>query len=103
MQFVGKNSPNPDLQVHKDDWNNFGPAVGLSWQLPWFGRDKTVLRAGYGINYNGAPRFNGLDTTVGLAPGTNLTPAPVPAVYTNLATVASFFRWQRRSRYNQSH
>jgi hypothetical protein len=89
VQFVGKNSPNPNLQVHKDDWNNFGPAVGLSWQLPWFGAGKTVLRAGYGVNYNGAPRFNGLDTTVGLVPGTNLTPAPVPAVYTNLATVAS--------------
>src|SRR5215475_4048519 len=89
VQFVGKNSPNPNLKVHKDDWNNFGPAVGLSWQLPWFGRGKTVLRAGYGINYNGAPRFNQIDTTVGIVPGTNLTPQPVPTAYTNLATVAN--------------
>ena len=89
VQFVGKNSPNPDLKVHKDDWNNFGPAVGLSWQLPWFGKGKTVLRAGYGINYNGAPRFNQLDTTVGIAPGTNLIPTPMPSTYTNLATVAN--------------
>jgi hypothetical protein len=89
VQFVGKNSPNPDLKVHQDDWNNFGPAVGLSWQVPWLGKGKTVLRAGYGINYNGAPRFNQLDTTVGIAPGTNLTPQPVPSVYTNLATVAN--------------
>jgi hypothetical protein len=89
VQFVGKNSPNPGLKVHQDDWNNFGPGVGLSWQLPWFGKGKTVLRAGYGINYNGAPRFNQIDSTLGIAPGTNLTPQPVPPVYTNLATVAN--------------
>jgi hypothetical protein len=89
VQLVGKNSPNPDLQIHQDDWNNFGPAVGLSWQLPWFGQGKTVLRAGYGVNYNGAPRFNQLDTTVGIAPGTNLIPQPVASTFTNLATVAN--------------
>ncbi|HLH33009.1 MAG TPA: TonB-dependent receptor, partial [Terriglobia bacterium] len=89
VQFVGKNSPNPNLKVHKDDWNNFGPAVGVSWDLPWFGRGKTVLRAGYGVNYNGAPRFNQIDTTLGIAPGTNLAPQPVPTAYTNLSTVAN--------------
>jgi hypothetical protein len=89
VQLVGKNSPHPDLQIHKDDRNNFGPAVGLSWQLPWFGKGKTVLRAGYGVNYNGAPRFNQLDTTVGIAPGTNLIPVPTPPTYTNLANVTS--------------
>ncbi len=95
LQFVGKNSPHPDLKIHKDDWNNFGPAVGLSWQVPWLGKGKTVLRAGYGINYNGAPRFNQLDTTVGLAPGTNLVPQPVPTTYTNLATVANLLPVQK--------
>ena len=94
VQFVGKNSPNPDLQVHKDDWNNFGPAVGLSWQLPWLGQGKTVLRAGYGINYNGAPRFNQLDTTVGLAPGPIWLPAGSHN-YTNLATVANLLPVQK--------
>jgi hypothetical protein len=87
IQFVGKNSPNPDQKLHKDDWNNFGPAVGLSWQIPWFGRDKTVLRAGYGINYSGAARFNQLDATVATAPGMNLFPQPVPSTYTNLTGV----------------
>jgi hypothetical protein len=52
-EFIGKNSPNPGKLLHKNDWNNFGPAIGLSWSLPWFGKDKTVLRAGYGLYYTG--------------------------------------------------
>jgi hypothetical protein len=44
MEFVGKHSPQPDKKLYRDDWNNFAPAVGLNWSLPWFGRDKTVLR-----------------------------------------------------------
>jgi hypothetical protein len=51
VQFVGKNSPNPDKQIYNDDYNNVAPSFGLSWSLPWFGKDKTVLRAGYGWNY----------------------------------------------------
>ncbi|HYR84233.1 MAG TPA: TonB-dependent receptor [Terriglobia bacterium] len=51
VQFVGKNSPNPDKQIYNDDYTNFAPAFGLSWSLPWFGKDKTVLRAGYGWSY----------------------------------------------------
>ena len=49
--FVGPNSPNPNQQVFNDDWNNFGPAVGFAWQLPWFGKGKTTLRRGYQISY----------------------------------------------------
>ena len=41
-------------------------------------KGKRLLRAGYGINYNGAPRFNQLDTTVGLAPGTIWFPNRFP-------------------------
>ncbi|MBI2150005.1 MAG: TonB-dependent receptor, partial [Acidobacteria bacterium] len=29
-QFVGKNSPNPDIKLHNNDFNNFAPAFGLS-------------------------------------------------------------------------
>ena len=54
VEFVGKNSPNPNKQMWNDDWNNFAPSFGLSWSLPWFGRDKTVLRAGYGWSYTGS-------------------------------------------------
>src|SRR5262249_21461489 len=50
-EFIGKNSPNPGTLLYKNDWNNFGPAVGMSWSLPWFGKDNTVLRAGYGMYY----------------------------------------------------
>jgi hypothetical protein len=37
----------PDSLIHPDR-NNFAPRVGLAWK-PF---DKTVVRAGYGINYN---------------------------------------------------
>jgi hypothetical protein len=37
-------------RVHNPDLNNFGPRVGLAWDL--FGTQKTVLRAGFGIFYN---------------------------------------------------
>jgi hypothetical protein len=69
IEFVGPRSPNPDKQLHKDDWNNFAPSVGLSWQLPHFGAGKTVLRAGYGMGYERIPLFV-FGNTVGLTPGT---------------------------------
>ena len=52
MQFhCGKNWPNPGVQAWQPDYRDFAPALGLSWSLPWLGRDKTVFRAGYGIAY----------------------------------------------------
>jgi hypothetical protein len=74
VEFVGKHSPNPNKLLHQNDWNNFGPAIGASWSLPWGGRDKTILRAGYGVAYQG--RFAGggglgVDINVGLAPSLN--------------------------------
>ncbi len=51
VQLIGKHSPNPNTRLYNDDWNNFAPAVGLSWSLPYFGKDKTVLRAGYSVGY----------------------------------------------------
>jgi hypothetical protein len=49
--FVGPGSPNPDLSVYKRDLNNFGPAVGFSYSVPWLGRDRTTLRGGYQLSY----------------------------------------------------
>jgi len=46
VQLIGRNSPNPNSNLYDDDWNNFAPVVGLSWSIPCFGKDKTVLRAG---------------------------------------------------------
>jgi hypothetical protein len=71
-EYVGKNSPNPNKQLFNDDWNNIAPSVGLSWSLPWFGQDKTVLRAGYGIVYIGNNLVNvvgGPEAYAGSVPG----------------------------------
>ncbi|MBI2150378.1 MAG: TonB-dependent receptor [Acidobacteria bacterium] len=108
VEFVGKNSPNPDKKLYKDDWNNFAPAVGFSWSAPWWGQDKTVLRAGYGINYSGAARFNsGLSLYIGSVPGAsapqNLSTLGLGANYFNLSnlplpvaapTVKPLFVWE---------
>ena len=45
--FIGPGSPNPDQSIYNKDKNNFGPAFGFAWQLPWFGKGKTTLRGGY--------------------------------------------------------
>ncbi len=58
LAFTGKNSPNPKSKWYNNDWNNFAPAVGFSWSLPWWGKDKTILRAGYGMSYPGSANFN---------------------------------------------
>jgi hypothetical protein len=92
VEFVGKNSTNPDKQIYKDDWNNFAPAVGFSWSPPWWGQDKTVLRAGYGMNYQGTASFNnGLNLYIGGVPGgsttQNLTTLGLAANYYNLTNL----------------
>src|SRR5438093_7404303 len=95
-QFVGKNSTHPELQANKNDWNNWAPAVGFSWNLPWFGKEKTVLRAGYGISYSGALRnFITVDQIIGLLPGATLGQGAQgaslqPPSYTSLSTVGKY-------------
>jgi hypothetical protein len=71
FEYVGKNSPNPDKSFFPNDWNNFGPAVGFAWQVPWFGAGKTTVRGGYQITYNGLPSFNSLTQTQ-VTPGSTL-------------------------------
>ncbi len=97
VQFVGKNSPNPDKIVNLggNDMNNFGPAIGIAWNIPWFGQGKTVLRTGYGITYQGALRnFITVDSTVGTVPGINLVGSAGtgvthnPTTYTSLSNVS---------------
>jgi len=89
VQLVGKNSPNPDTLIYNNDLNNFAPAVGLSWSIPWLGKDKTVLRAGYSVGYerDSLRMFNivvgdqpGLRTVVALRPSTafDLTRVSLP-------------------------
>src|SRR5262245_36689362 len=54
FEFVGPNSPNPGKTTSRNDWNNFGPAVGFSYQVPWLPR--TTVRGGYSIQYGGTGR-----------------------------------------------
>ncbi len=86
VEYVGKNSPNPDKKVWNDDYNNFAPSFGLSWSLPWFGRDKTVLRAGYGWTYPGDPM-------VGINDGIHRIAGAVPGVFEG-STNTGLFHYQ---------
>ena len=51
VAFIGPDSPNPGKKLYNGDNNNFGPAVGFAWQLPWGGKGKTTLRGGYQMTY----------------------------------------------------
>jgi hypothetical protein len=60
IEFVGKNSPNPDRSWHENDYNNFGPGVGFAWQVPWFGAGKTTVRGGYQVTFNAGQVANSI-------------------------------------------
>ncbi len=90
LAFTGKDSPNSKTQWYNDDWNNFAPAIGLSWSLPWFGKDKTVLRAGYGMSYAGSANFNAgwnYSNPGGQSISQNFTRLGLSAQYFNLSTI----------------
>jgi hypothetical protein len=72
QHFIGPDSPNPDELFFNKDLNNFGPAVGFAWQLPWFGRGKTTLRGGYQMSYLNISRMDpngGFMNVAGSQPG----------------------------------
>src|SRR5262249_41552266 len=69
--YVRPNSANPDQAIYKRDLNNFGPAVGFAWNVPWGGQDKTTLRGGYQISYLGGGRGFVTDTAIGNPPGSS--------------------------------
>ena len=89
--YVGPNSPNPDLAIHKRDLNNFGPAVGFAWQVPWFGAGKTTVRGGYQLQFLGGGRGFVLDTAIGNPPGSSNTASCVACVssYFSLETLVA--------------
>ena len=62
------------------DRNNFAPRIGIAWR-PW-PKGKTILRAGYGLYYNGAA-YNGF--------ARNLSAQPPFANTNNVITSASAF------------
>jgi hypothetical protein len=56
---------------YKKDWNNVGPNVGLAYQP--FGDNKTVIRAGYSINYPNDELIRSIDNSVSTNSGLNST------------------------------
>jgi hypothetical protein len=78
IEFVGPNSTNPGKRVIPADRNNFAPAVGFAWRLPWFGEGKTTVRGGYQITYGGSFGATGMpiggggsDFVIASAPGSS--------------------------------
>ncbi|HYR86722.1 MAG TPA: TonB-dependent receptor [Terriglobia bacterium] len=65
FEFVGPNSPNSGKRIYKQDRNNFGPAVGFAWSAD----ERTTLRGGYQITYQGTQRGNDLQSAIGFPPG----------------------------------
>jgi len=58
LEFVGPNSPNTGKTAIPADWNNIGPAVGFSYQVPWLANYPTTVRGGYSMTYGGSGRNN---------------------------------------------
>ncbi len=89
VDFAGAASGRPFFE---NDWNNLAPQVGVAWKP--FGDAKTVLRAGFGLNYvidnNMTTVRNALVGNDGLSQGVyvagltgtlssgGITPVPVP-------------------------
>jgi len=70
VEFVGPKSPNPKKTVYRNDFNNFGPAIGFAWQPPLGGAGKTTIRGGYQMTFGGAGRGgSGAESYLGGAPG----------------------------------
>ncbi len=79
--LVGKNSPNENVNLYAADRNNFAPAVGLSWNAPWF-----VARLGYSIGYERSS-FRLLDIVGGDLPGLRTTRSFTSSSYLDLSRV----------------
>jgi hypothetical protein len=88
VMFVGPKTSNPNdtLVPQSGRWS---PALGLSWQLPWFGEGKTTVRGGFQRTYGqaGSQFTGGLLSGPG-ADGTSSTNLSLPSVQTILATRA---------------
>ena len=78
IQFVGPDSPNPNVKAIPEQYANFGPAIGFAYELPWFGEGKTTIRGGYQQTFqrllvNNSGEANGTDTFIGQIPGSQQT------------------------------
>ena len=89
--LIGKDTKHPEQGLWPSDKNNISTAVGFSWSPTWGGKDKTIVRAGYGINYQGAASFNAAlnlftGNNVGLSYAQNFTTLGVGGKYFNFAS-----------------
>jgi len=94
LEFVGPKTSQPDKSIYPNDRNNFGPAVGFAWQLPWFGKGKTNVRGGYQISYVGGGHAGQLSNAIFAAPGfinQAQTQGPTDGTYFDLRNLAGFF------------
>ena len=87
VQLVGKGSPNPNTSLYGEDYNNFAPVIGMSWAIPYFGKDKTVLRAGYSVGYEQSALALIEDVSSG-EPGLTSQAVFTPAGYADLRNVS---------------
>jgi hypothetical protein len=85
-EFVGKDSPQPDKLIFGNDWNNFAPSIGFSWNVPWL-KKTTVVRGGFGFNYAGNVDYLGYNTNIGNLPGQTLNVTTPASTYLDLATL----------------
>jgi hypothetical protein len=85
--FVGPNSPHPDWKVYPRDGNNFGPAVGFAYQLPWLGKGKTTIRGGYQISYLEPNNATEIEQVIGNPPGSTSNTSYTPSSFLNLANL----------------
>jgi hypothetical protein len=73
VHFVGPNSQNPGISAIPHDYNNFGPAIGFAYSLPWFGEGKTSIRGGYQVSYLAGQNAADIETAISNPPGAVVT------------------------------
>ena len=71
--FIGPNTDNPELRAYPRDLNNFGPAVGFSYNIPWLGEDRTTLRGGYQASFLGGGDGQSIRPILQSPPGSQTT------------------------------
>ncbi len=86
IELIGPKTSKPDATLFQPDRNNFAPAVGLSWGLPWFGKNKTIFRAGYSMGYE-RNSLRLIDVFSGDQPGLRSRVVRNVSAFTNLAAV----------------